>query len=1156
MIPARKLLKYLSIFVLTALLCCVLFIAWLLGSEKGRLALAHFAVNKVNESPSLHISIEQLAAPSLGEWQADKIEIYKSDQLWVQMKQCKLQWEPKPLFTKRLIINNLSAHKIKAFSVTEKTDEVPNTTDTSSSPITFFNALVLQHMNIAELDLRDAISPINETAFPLLKTEGNIEWARSNPVTANFDIQSQDNSSFALTIKSTAHNLTQVDMEGSLQEAPAGYIGTLLQLPEAQKIDAGFHLSIEKQEDTYLLDIGELFFPISTHNFNLTSSLKINPEVHSVYLDSLELKTDKTEHFASGKYEDGNLDFDIALNDFPLDIFDIWLTKGISGELGSNINISGNQKNPNFSGKLSSSFMYQETPVTIEFDGVGNRNAIKANHLLAGMSDAKLEASGDLDILNQHIDVKMLLQNFNIELLSIADIELPAHIQGTIDKLDANVSGNWQHPENLKGKALLTANGSYKSKDFSLNADLSKPENELFIDNLKIQTAEGLATVKGSVFPRELTTDILIEAENFSLEILNTFAVPVPPSLSVNINTSVKVKGEIGNPEVTGTLSAAGNYDAIPFELALNGNYSNNETRIENFVVNSYDQEVFSAQGLYKENNYDFKLRADRFPSKLLTALGWYTYAGNVSSEMHVYGDLNDSENIAQINGHILYDGVLNAYDENSEKSNIPFLWKIDINSLDKVLHLNSEFTRNKIVSGDLKVSIPMYEYITYVMSGGEIQKSATPLKGKIVGSMDLQTISLLFDPDINQLRGTLESSIALGGTLDSPEVNGDISIRDGYYKNAITGTTIQNLLCSIGAEKTTFTIGNCSATDEGSGKYSLSGDLAFADNEKIDITLQAMNANILRTPSIESETSGEIKINGNLRELSATGELEISPLTAMLDATMDNSIPKLKVEEVYAASDADGESKNALKALPRINLDLLITSRQQAYLRGRGLEAELRGELTLKGTTENPIYDGEFHTVRGVFEFFGKKFKLEEGQINVANDALALSIPAVYEKNGQLIRAVISSVNNNLKISLSAVPEMPEDEILAFIIFGKSIKKMSPFEAIQLANAVQTLRGESGNFFDPVSTARDALGADTLYVESAESESGDSGVNIGVGKYLNEKVYLELEHTPDPSQPWKGKLDIELMPNLGLESSTGGETGIDGVELKWKKDY
>ena len=101
---------------------------------------------------------------------------------------------------------------------------------------------------------------------------------------------------------------------------------------------------------------------------------------------------------------------------------------------------------------------------------------------------------------------------------------------------------------------------------------------------------------------------------------------------------------------------------------------------------------------------------------------------------------------------------------------------------------------------------------------------------------------------------------------------------------------------------------------------------------------------------------------------------------------------------------------------------------------------------------------------------------------------------------------------------------------------------------------AVQTLRGGS-SVFDPIGSTRDLLGVDTITIDTQDA-NGNEGVNLGVGKYLNEKVYLELQRTPDPSQPWKGNVEIELAPKINLESSAGGSTGIEGAEITWKHDY
>lgn len=105
----------------------------------------------------------------------------------------------------------------------------------------------------------------------------------------------------------------------------------------------------------------------------------------------------------------------------------------------------------------------------------------------------------------------------------------------------------------------------------------------------------------------------------------------------------------------------------------------------------------------------------------------------------------------------------------------------------------------------------------------------------------------------------------------------------------------------------------------------------------------------------------------------------------------------------------------------------------------------------------------------------------------------------------------------------------------------------------MRLAQAVRELTGKSSGF-DPIASTRDALQLDNLTVDSANTESG-SGVSVGVGKYINERVYVELERAADAAQPWQGSIEVELTPKLVLEGSMD-DVGGASVDLKWKYDY
>jgi translocation and assembly module TamB len=534
---------------------------------------------------------------------------------------------------------------------------------------------------------------------------------------------------------------------------------------------------------------------------------------------------------------------------------------------------------------------------------------------------------------------------------------------------------------------------------------------------------------------------------------------------------------------------------------------------------------------------------------------------GHFNANLHAHGTLEKP----LINGALFYKAVLPSFDDHGEEKPVVFSWELDVNTVGNSLNLESTFKRDSNTPGTLSLKIPTQFYTRYFLhKNTSLDLDNLPLQATINGAFDLQTLSFLLDPDLHRLSGGINTDFALSGTLRNPKIAGSLKTNKANYENTITGTTINNINCRVTTQQITLHIDSCQATDGSDGTYQIDGEVLLPYNDgigRITLGLQTSGANILRQPNIEGEATGRIELIGNFKGLLATGKMEVSPFTALLDSTLTNGTPHLDVEEVYkeqAVGDKLQSKKSGLTAiaLPSINLDLLVTVSRQAYLRGHGLDAELQGEILIKGDLKNPHYEGTFETIHGVLEVFGKKFKLEKGQVTFTNNAIALSIPSVYQKNGVEIRAEITGINNDITLSLSATPTMPEDEILAFIIFGKSLQKITPFEAIQLANAVQTLRSGGDGFFDPIGKTRDILGLDTLSVEAEKTDAGDNGVNVGIGKYLNEKVYLELERTPNPSQPWKGNLEIELTPNVNLESSTGGATGIEGAQIKWKREY
>ena len=175
------------------------------------------------------------------------------------------------------------------------------------------------------------------------------------------------------------------------------------------------------------------------------------------------------------------------------------------------------------------------------------------------------------------------------------------------------------------------------------------------------------------------------------------------------------------------------------------------------------------------------------------------------------------------------------------------------------------------------------------------------------------------------------------------------------------------------------------------------------------------------------------------------------------------------------------------------------------------GLDSEWGANIVLRGTTDDPRIGGSAEVVRGDYTFAGTRFELTRGEIdfdeNVPIDP-TLDIRAETEANGVDVQVTVSGTVSQTEITFSSDPALPEEEILARLLFGGSITELSATDALQLGAAVASLRGGGG--LDPINQLRSAIGLDRLRIVSAdpalERETG-----IALGKNIGRRFYIEI---------------------------------------------
>jgi translocation and assembly module TamB len=187
----------------------------------------------------------------------------------------------------------------------------------------------------------------------------------------------------------------------------------------------------------------------------------------------------------------------------------------------------------------------------------------------------------------------------------------------------------------------------------------------------------------------------------------------------------------------------------------------------------------------------------------------------------------------------------------------------------------------------------------------------------------------------------------------------------------------------------------------------------------------------------------------------------------------------------------------------------------------------------------------GRFDLIRGRLDILGKRLVLSEASAQLQGDFDPfIRAVATTTEGDATITITVEGPASAPEVRFSSAPELPEDEILARLLFGRDITQLS---ALQIANAVRVLSGQSGE--GVVGRLRQNFGLDDLDITT--NEDGTAG--LSVGRYINENVYTDV--TVDSTGRSEINLNIQLSPSLTARGSASSD-GNTGVGLFFERDY
>lgn len=430
--------------------------------------------------------------------------------------------------------------------------------------------------------------------------------------------------------------------------------------------------------------------------------------------------------------------------------------------------------------------------------------------------------------------------------------------------------------------------------------------------------------------------------------------------------------------------------------------------------------------------------------------------------------------------------------------------------------------------------------------------------------------------PDLKDWRAKCNIQLTLAGTLTTPDVTGDILLKDVRLRQFAWGSkaVIQQLHAQLLPGKLLTLQGNGTW---GSGPFTLKGDGNF-NHDKANLTLSLHGENLVLsdTPEYYIVANPDLSLTFKDGEplLSGTILVPHADIQSLKNPDMVTTSSDVVIVSAQKAQKKPITERSFATALAT-HIEIILGNK--ISYKGHGFTTHAKGKIQIhQAPGQMPNAKGQINLVNGKYRAYGKTFDIDYGQIVFAggpiNDPL-LDIRAqrkieptstlVSAKTQPTIIAGVKLVGNlkSPKLEFYSIPAMSDTDIMAYLVVGRPQSEMNQAQGELMLQAVSQLVSVMGNQRDDVQLNL----AEKLKLDQfgfSKKASGTSSANHNhnpledtvfvLGKQLSERLYLHYSLGIVDSANNFG-LRYMLGKNLTVEASTGTQGSSADVLLSFE---
>ena len=233
---------------------------------------------------------------------------------------------------------------------------------------------------------------------------------------------------------------------------------------------------------------------------------------------------------------------------------------------------------------------------------------------------------------------------------------------------------------------------------------------------------------------------------------------------------------------------------------------------------------------------------------------------------------------------------------------------------------------------------------------GPPLPNDASRLALAVAWQGSVEPILALAPLDDHRITGDAMIDIRVGGTMGTPDVQGQIALGPGGYEHLEFGTTLKFDQIAVTANGPRIELRPFTAQ---AGPGSISAEavatLDAAAGYPFQFTANLSNARLVARDDIAASASGSLKAEGGAKLINVVARITTDKVEVELIDNLPAEIPELHVTEIGDMPEGREIGDEDAGGGPVINLDVAVNIPGQAFVRGRGLESEWGGDITCR---------------------------------------------------------------------------------------------------------------------------------------------------------------------------------------------------------------